>query len=236
MFVCAKEQQTLSVQFFLICLRALDNNFNGFVFCEFFHLFISPQICKKREDCDTAVSRVFSYMTGFSVVRRRSVPSGQWPFYCISIGFFCCPPTLRPKVRHPFRILGASRTRGMTPSIHLYYMQNRQKNNKRRWKIIFPAFSCMVQYIMLLHQCQFSSWIFTIIGLLPFLSFVWGVTILTYLNREIRRRTSVIGIFPNESSYVRLVTTYLMEYAEDWSVSRAYISHESIAAALTTAA
>ena len=56
------------------------------------------------------------------------------------------------------------------------------------------------------------------------------------LNREIRRRTSVIEIFPNESSYVRLVTAYLMEYAEDWSVSRAYISHESIAATLTTAA
>ena len=55
------------------------------------------------------------------------------------------------------------------------------------------------------------------------------------LNREIRRRTSVVGIFPNESSYVRLVTTYLMEYAEDWSVSRAYIS-QSIAATLTTAA
>lgn len=56
------------------------------------------------------------------------------------------------------------------------------------------------------------------------------------LNREIRRRTSVIGIFPNESSYVRLVTAYLLEYAEDWSVSRAYISHESIAATLLVAA
>ena len=56
------------------------------------------------------------------------------------------------------------------------------------------------------------------------------------LNREIRRHTSVVGIFPNESSYVRLVTAYLMESAEDWSVSRAYISHESIAATLTTAA
>ena len=56
------------------------------------------------------------------------------------------------------------------------------------------------------------------------------------LNREIRRRTSVVGIFPNESSYVRLVTAYLMEYAEDWSVSRAYISHASIAATLTTIA
>ena len=56
------------------------------------------------------------------------------------------------------------------------------------------------------------------------------------LNREIRRHTSVVGIFPNESSYVRLVTAYLMEYAEDWSVSRAYISHESIAATLLVAA
>ena len=56
------------------------------------------------------------------------------------------------------------------------------------------------------------------------------------LNREIRRRTSVIGIFPNESSYVRLETAYLMEYAEDWSVSKAYLSRESIAATLLVAA
>ncbi|PNH21015.1 hypothetical protein B6K86_02900, partial [Lachnospiraceae bacterium] len=52
------------------------------------------------------------------------------------------------------------------------------------------------------------------------------------LNREIRRRTSVIGIFPHESSYVRLVTAYLMEYSEDWSSSRAYIKEESMSALL----
>ncbi len=34
------------------------------------------------------------------------------------------------------------------------------------------------------------------------------------LNLEIHRRTSVVGIFPNEESYVRLATTYLIEYAE----------------------
>ena len=84
---------------------------------------------KKRRLRHRSVTRLL-FMTGFSVVRRRSVPSGQRPFYCIYIGFFCCPPTLRPKVRHPFRILGASRTRGMTPSIHLYYMQNRQKSQQ----------------------------------------------------------------------------------------------------------
>ena len=42
----------------------------------------------------------------------------------------------------------------------------------------------------------------------------------------------MVEIFPNESSYVRLVTTYLMEYAEEWSVSRTYLSQKSIAATL----
>jgi transposase-like protein len=56
------------------------------------------------------------------------------------------------------------------------------------------------------------------------------------LNREIRRRTSVVGIFPNEDAYIRLVTTYLMKFAEDLSVSRAYLSENSIQLLLQAAA
>lgn len=56
------------------------------------------------------------------------------------------------------------------------------------------------------------------------------------LNKEIRRRTRVVGIFPNPDSYLRLVATYLMEYAEDWSDSRAYLSAESIHNAFSIAA
>ena len=56
------------------------------------------------------------------------------------------------------------------------------------------------------------------------------------LNKEIRRRTRVVGIFPNQESYVRLVTTYLIEYAEDWSVSRAYLSEQSLQGLLDKAA
>ena len=48
------------------------------------------------------------------------------------------------------------------------------------------------------------------------------------LNKEIRRRTRVVGIFPNEASYVRLVCSYILEYAEDWAYERVYLSPESI--------
>ena len=48
------------------------------------------------------------------------------------------------------------------------------------------------------------------------------------LNREIRRRTNPVGIFPNPESYIRLVTAYLMEYAVDSPVSRAYLSEQSL--------
>jgi transposase-like protein len=55
-----------------------------------------------------------------------------------------------------------------------------------------------------------------------------STNILERLNREIRRRTSVVGVFPSMDSYVRLVTTYLIEYSEEWSTGRCYIRSEII--------
>ena len=55
-------------------------------------------------------------------------------------------------------------------------------------------------------------------------------------DNAIRRRTGVVGIFPSADAYTRLVTTYLMEYAEDWSASRAYLSEQSVQALLRPAA
>lgn len=51
-----------------------------------------------------------------------------------------------------------------------------------------------------------------------------STNLLERLNKEIRRRTNVVGIFPRMDSYVRLVTSYLMEYSEDWSSGRSYIN------------
>ena len=48
------------------------------------------------------------------------------------------------------------------------------------------------------------------------------------LNEEIRRRTKVVGVFPNEKSYIRLVTSYLLEYAEDHLTGTSYIKAETL--------
>ena len=47
------------------------------------------------------------------------------------------------------------------------------------------------------------------------------------LNREIRRRTRVASLFPNEASCLRLVTAVIMEISEDWQTGKAYIRWES---------
>jgi putative transposase len=40
------------------------------------------------------------------------------------------------------------------------------------------------------------------------------------LNKEIRRKTKVVGIFPSRESYIRWVATYLGEYTEDWITTK----------------
>ena len=44
------------------------------------------------------------------------------------------------------------------------------------------------------------------------------------LNKEIKRRTRVATLFPNEESLLRLVSALLMEVSEDWETSRTYIT------------
>jgi putative transposase len=49
---------------------------------------------------------------------------------------------------------------------------------------------------------------------------VWSTNPLERFNKEIKRRTNVVGIFPNDAAIVRLVSSQLREQQEEWQLER----------------
>ena len=47
------------------------------------------------------------------------------------------------------------------------------------------------------------------------------------LNRELKRRTRVATLFPNDASLLRLVTAILVEVSEEWETGKRYVTFET---------
>ena len=64
---------------------------------------------------------------------------------------------------------------------------------------------------------------------------IWSTNPLERLNGEIKRRTNVVGLFPNDAAALRLITAVIVEAHDEWAVAeRRYLSEESMAALATT--
>jgi transposase-like protein len=125
---------------------------------------------------------------------------------------------------------GKSGRRVVSAFIATAFAQETEKVAKAQWRSVADQLrSSLPKLAALMDEAETD--------VLAYMSFpkdhrtkIHSVNPLERLNGEIRRRTDVVGIFPNEAAITRLVGAILLEQSDEWAVQRArYMTLETIA-------
>jgi putative transposase len=119
--------------------------------------------------------------------------------------------------------------RGMVAAaIRTEFARDTEKDAHAEWNAVadrlrerFPRVSALMQEaqhdVLAYTSCHKSHW-----------SQIRSTNPLERLNREVKRRTNVASIFPNEAAIVRLVGAILLEQNDEWAVTRRYMGLETM--------
>lgn len=131
-------------------------------------------------------------------------------------------------LRNALALVPKSAAQMVAATIRTVFAQPDASNAQEQWRRVADGFR--VRYPRLAELLDGAE-----ADVLAYLAFpqehwrqIWSNNPLERLNREVKRRTDVVGIFPNPAAMVRLVGAVLAEQHDEWQVGRRYFSAESL--------
>lgn len=132
-------------------------------------------------------------------------------------------------VRNALALVPKSAAQLVAATIRTVFAQPEPHMARQQWRHVADGFRSRYPKLATLMDSAESD-------VLAYLAFpadhwrqIWSNNPLERLNREVKRRTDVVGIFPNDAAIVRLVGMILAEQHDEWQVGRRYFSAESVA-------
>jgi putative transposase len=132
-------------------------------------------------------------------------------------------------VRDALAVVPKSAQHMIAATIRTVFVQPDAVSARKTWRTVADSFRVrFTRVAQLMDEAEDE--------VLAYLSFpherwhqIWSNNPLERLNKEVKRRTDVVGIFPNSGAVVRLVGAVLAEQHDEWQVARRYFSVESLA-------